>query len=491
MVYFEHYLLITFKNYNPVKNLYKSLHKSVPQTSHRIMTMYTAEHFTDEHAKLLGDYTVEEYHTIAAKYTTDIQLQTIDVMSETLEEQMRAELEKKHMVLVTGVMHNTSDGVMEQKEEFQRLIGCIKTVTKDTDGKNYIHILGPHKTAYPHPKLLKALEEGTYNLEGGFWATGQQMPEETIIAEKMINGEVEFTTNLMCSVLSNFHLTKTAGITARSLGCNPEKVPREAMDVAFLSAEHAIQLAKAAAVLAFPTIYMDLEASDSNLERAIEGVDKLRGGTLKRRIEGGKSDRIINHCAEVYTLLSTASTFETQKKLGQYVILSKRWFDVVGGTPLIKYRNFDASDLKKLGTNSIMQAFAIMLRVHGGDVELYDRLVFDIETNNVPVESAMHDPVKASAGSEAKYLFSGRFPDRVWGKVCGCPRYTVKPDSLIHKDGKPQVGHLGNGAELVRQAMKGDKDVLAFFGLDAPLTLDTMRAGAAAAFDKFWEAVRA
>lgn len=453
-------------------------------------TMYTAEHFTEEHSKLLGDYTSEDYHTVAAKYTTDLRIQTIDVMSESLGEQMKAELKNTHMVLVSGVMHTTADGVMEKKEEFERLIGCIKTVAKDIDGKNYIHILGPHKTAYPHPKLLKALEEGNYRLEGGFWATGQPMPEETIIAEKMINGEVELTTNLMCSVLSNFNKIKTEGITARSLGCNPDKVPKEAMDVVFLSAEHTIQLAKAVAVLAFPAKFMDLEASDSNLERAMDAVDKLKEQTLKRKVEGAKSERIITHCEQVYTLLSTASTFETQKKLGQYVILSKNWFDVVAGTPLIKYRNFDASDLEKLGANSIMQAFAIMLRVHGGDIELYDRLLFDIKTDNVPVESAMHDPVKASAGSVAKYLYSGRFPDRVWGKVCGCPRYTPMPDNLIHKDGKPQVGHLGNGAELVRQAIKGDKDVLDFFGLDAPLKLDTMRAGAAAAFDKFWEVVR-
>jgi murein L,D-transpeptidase YafK len=45
-------------------------------------------------------------------------------------------------------------------------------------------------------------------------------------------------------------------------------------------------------------------------------------------------------------------------------------------------------------------------------------------------------------------------------------------------------------AELVRQAIKGDQDVLDFFGLEAPLTEDNMKAAAAAALNKFWEMAR-
>jgi hypothetical protein len=61
----------------------------------------------------------------------------------------------------------------------------------------------------------------------------------------------------------------------------------------------------------------------------------------------------------------------------------------------------------------------------------------------------------------------------------------------VHSDGNPETGHLGNGAELVRQAIKGDQDVLDFFGMRAPLTMANMQAGAAAALDKFWAVVRA
>jgi hypothetical protein len=61
----------------------------------------------------------------------------------------------------------------------------------------------------------------------------------------------------------------------------------------------------------------------------------------------------------------------------------------------------------------------------------------------------------------------------------------------VHSDGQPQVGHLGNGAELVRQAIKGDKDVLIFLGLEEKLSLENMGAGAAKAFDLFWETVAA
>ncbi len=35
------------------------------------------------------------------------------------------------------------------------------------------------------------------------------MPEETIVAEVNANGQLELTTNLMCSVLSNFNSIKT------------------------------------------------------------------------------------------------------------------------------------------------------------------------------------------------------------------------------------------------------------------------------------------
>jgi hypothetical protein len=106
----------------------------------------------------------------------------------------------------------------------------------------------------------------------------------------------------------------------------------------------------------------------------------------------------------------------------------------------------------------------------------------------------VHDPVKADKAKltegASKYLFGGRFPDRSWGSFCGCSRYTVKPDGLVHSDGQPQVGFLGNGAEIVRQAIKGDKDVLAFLGLEEKLSLETMGAGAAKAFDLFWELVQ-
>jgi hypothetical protein len=142
-----------------------------------------------------------------------------------------------------------------------------------------------------------------------------------------------------------------------------------------------------------------------------------------------------------------------------------------------------------------MQSHVIMLRVHAGDKALWDRLVFDLETGNVPVESAMHGPVKADkknlAEGASKYLFGGCYPDRSWGKTAGSPRHCPKPDGLVHSDGQPQVGFLGNGAELVRQAIKGDKDVLAFLGMEEKLSLENMGAGAAKAFDLFWETVAA
>lgn len=466
---------------------------------------YTTAYFTAEHAKIVGDQTkVEEYHALAAKHTSNLQLKTVDIASTSLEEEMRCGLEQDQMILVSGVMHETADGTMEKTDEFQRLVRCIKTVVtlNNKAGKYYIHILGPHITAYPHPKLLEKLEDGTYTLEGGFWAPGQPMPEETIIAEVSAEG-VELTTCLMCSVLSNFNEIRIKGLTPRTLGCSLDKVPNAAMDVAILSAEHAIQLAKAVATLAYPEKYMRTDADDAVVTRTMNGIEKIRSkkeeeeavSTLKRKLnEEDKPADVAGLCTEIYTLLCTATAFDVQKKLGQLPILTDKWFDVVKGTPIHKYRNFDAADIRKLGANSILQASVIMLRVHAGDKALYDRLVFDLETGNVPVESAMHDPVKADKSTlvegASKYLFSGRFPDRSWGSFCGCSRYTVKPDGLVHSDGKPQVGFLGNGAELVRQAMRGDAHVLEFFGLHEKLTLETMGSGAAKAFDLFWELVQ-
>jgi hypothetical protein len=449
-------------------------------------TLYTTEFFTEEHAKLLGDMPADVYHALAAKYTTTVQPKIIHVASPTLEEEMKSALEQGDMVSVDGVMHQTTDGDMEKREEFETLVNCVNKVTAGMEGKKYIHILGFNITAYPHPKLLKALEEGKYTLKGGFWPAGQQMPEETIVAE---GGKRK--TNLMCSVYSNFNEIKTKGITARNLGCNPDIVPNVAMDVEFQSAEHAIQLAKAQAAVGFPEKYMDLEASDATLEKAMNGLNSLKGTpTLKRKAE--KAELIAEHCNEVYVLLSTEKDFKKQKKAGQLPLLKGAWFPLVQGTAIVECSDFNKSNLPKLGANSIMQAFVILLRVFGGDKALYDRLLFDIVSNNVPVESAMHDPVKAEKPAEgaSKFLFSGLFPDRVWGKVCGCPRYVSQPDGLVHSDGKPQTGHLGNGAELVRQAIKGDQDVLDFFGLQAPLTEDNMKAAAAAALNKFWEMAR-
>ena len=459
--------------------------------------LYTTACFTADHAKVVGEPNVAEYHKLAAKYTTSLQPKTVDIASANLAEEMAAALKEDNMVLVSGVMHETEDGTMEKKEEFETLVKCIKAVV--TEGKNYIHMLGPHKTPYPHPKLLESLEKGTYTLDGGFWAPGQPMPEETIVAEAKEDGKVELTTNLMCSVLSNFNRIKTSGITPRSLGCSDDKVPKEVLDVEILSAEHAIQLAKAVAAVAYPSKFMNVEAGDDMVTNTMNAVEKIKSkkdaceeaiNTLKRKLMEEKPKIIMDICTEVYTLLCKEPAFDVQKKLGQQPILTGKWFDVVKGTPIQKYRDFTADDLSKLGANSIMQAFVIMLRVHAGDEALFDRLVFDIETNNVPVESAMHDPVKADKSTlvegASKYLFSGRFSDRFWGKVCGTPRYTVKPDGLVHSDGENQVGHLGNGAELVRQAIKGDKDVLNFFGLEQPLTKEGMGAGAAKAFNVFW-----
>lgn len=468
---------------------------------------YTAKYFTNEHSALLGDMQVEDYHRIAAKYTTDKQLVTISVTCENLKEEMKSALESTaKAVMVSGVMHTTEDGVMEIKENYETLIGCIAEVVRSIVGKCYIHVLGPHKTPYPHPKLLKMLENGTYNFSdnaGGLWAPGEDMPEETIIAE-VVGGEVEMTTGLMCSVLSNFNTIKTAGITPRTLGCNSDKVPKEAMDVAFLSAEHAIQHAKAVAVMAFPARFMNLDADDTAVIKTMEGVEKIKSNqgattttneeavtTLKRKLLADKEQTITGVCKEIYELLSVEEAFDVQKKLGQLPILKEEWFAVVKGTPVHKYRNFDAQDLSLLGANSIMQAAVIMLRVFGGDEMLYSRLVFDLKTNNVPVEAAMHGPVKAvSKTNVSKYLFSGCFPDRVWGKVAGCPRYVDAVDTFVHKDSQPQVGHLGNGAQITRQAIRGDKDVLAFLGLHEKLTMDNMQEGAAKAFDKFWVVVR-
>ena len=486
---------------------------------------YTAEYFTAEHMALLGDMQVEEYHRIAEKYTTTKQLETIDVSSATLNKDMKSALLAKtsaNMVMVSGVMHTTSDGVMEKWEEYETLVRCVKKVISDlsviitaddsnkmTVVKYYIHILGPHKTPYPHPKLLKMLENGTYKLtnNSGLWAPGQPMPEETIIAEVM-TGErgVKLTTGLMCSVLSNFNTIRTVNLDPRTIGCNPDKVPKEAMDVDIVSAEHAIQFAKAVAVLAFPAKFMKLDADDAVVTKTIEAVGKIaaagagstdvdavttRTTTLKRKLLTDKEQAITAICNEIYVRLSVEDDFDAQKKLGQLPILKDEWFAVVKGTPIDKYSNFNAEDLGHLGANSIMQAAVIMLRVLGGDSTLYARLRFDLEMNNTPVEAAMHGPVKAvSKTNNSKYLFSGCFPDRVWGSLNGCPRYVDAIDMLVHKDAQPQVGHLGNGASIVRQAIRGDKDVLAFLGLKKKLTLDNMQEGAAKAFDKFWVVVR-
>jgi hypothetical protein len=245
-------------------------------------------------------------------------------------------------------------------------------------------------------------------------------------------------------------------------------------------------------VIAFPEKYMNTEVSDADFMRAMDNLEKIKKSDLKRKFEGERFEQVVSHCEEVFILLAHANNFAHQKKLGQTVILTKDWFSMVAGTPVEAVRNFTAEDLAKFGANNVMQAFAIMMRVHGGDETLYDRLVFDNKSNNVPVETAMHDPVKAAnpAPGASKYLFTGLFSDRVWGRYCGCPRYTPMFDGLVHTDGKHQIGHLGNGAELVRQAMKGDKAVLDFLGLDAPLTKESMGAGAAAALNKFWEMAR-
>jgi hypothetical protein len=454
---------------------------------------YTADFFTAEHSKFLGDLSPEKYHQLVAKYTTKVNPETIDVKSETFKEELKSALEQDKMVFVSGVMQTTEDGTMEKNAEFRTVLNCVKEVAPE--GKSYIHIDGPNKTAYPHPKFLEMLEKGKYSLEGGFWAPGERMPEQTIIAEK--KGEVvQLTTCLMCSVYSNFNKIKTAGVTPRTLGCSHFIVPKEMMEVEILSAEHAIQIVKAVAAVAFPAKYMNMNADDTQVAKAMATFEKIKNGaepieeekeTLKRKLLSNKEETISTHCKNVLNLLETTGQFDVQKKLGQLPTLTGLWFDKVKGIPIEKYRDFDAEDLEKLGANAVLQAFALMLRIHGGDQELMHRLLSDIETDNVSVESAIHDPVKnTDKKAEFKFLFTGLFPDRVWGKFSGCPRYTAMPDGLVHSDGQPQVGHLGNGGELVRMAIKGDKNVLKYFGLEEPLAEDGMQKGAAAALEKFW-----
>jgi hypothetical protein len=453
---------------------------------------YTTKFFTDEHKTYLGNISEVDYHKMAEKYTTSIEIQPMDISAPTFQVDLESALKKTDKVFVSGVMTTTPDGDMEDQEMFKVLFNCVKLATSGVSGKWYIHILGANITPYPHPKLLKSLEEKKYALEGGFWAPGQLMPEQCIIVDTRAE-TAKYTTCLMCSVYSNFKQVKTEGITASHLGCNPDIVPSVAMNVKFLSAEQVIQLAKPQAALGLPEKYMEFEASEANIEKAEAGFDKLKDTkTLKRKSEGSKTERIADHCQAVYDVLVLENDFRTQKKAGQLPLLTGAWFAKAQGTAIQEFSNFNKSNLSKLGANTIMQAFVILLRVHGGDEALYDRLLFDLESNNVPIESAMHDPVKAAKPAEgaSKFLFCGLYPDRVWGSLCGCPRFVVQPDCLVHSDGKPQTRHLGNGAELVRQAIRGDEDVLAFFGMDSALTMDNMKAGAAAAYNKFWAMVR-
>jgi hypothetical protein len=458
-------------------------------------TRYNTAFFTPEHEEALGGIMpVREYHALAAKHTTTIEPVMMNVDSATFEEDMGSALRSGRHCMIDGAMHTTEDGVMEIQEKFVMIINTINKVAPHFPGKHYIHILGPHRTAYPHPKLLKWLEgeDRKFTLDGGFWAPGQPMPEQTVVAEVSVDGKkVVLTTGLMCSVYSNFNTVKSE-VTPGILGCDPEIVPACAMEVKILSAEHVIQFAKAVAAIAFPEMYMNTEVSDADFMRAMDNLEKIKKSDLKRKFEGKRFEQVVSHCEEVLALLTHAKDFADQKKLGQIVILTKDWFSMVAGTPVEAVRDFTAEDLKHFGANNVMQALAIMLRVHGGDEALYERLDFDIKSKNVPVETAMHDPVKAKnpAPGASKYLFTGLFSDRVWGSFAGCPRYTPMFDGLVHTDGKPQIGHLGNGAELVRQAMKGDKAVLDFLGLAAPLTKESMGAGAAAALNKFWAMAR-
>ena len=110
----------------------------------------------------------------------------------------------------------------------------------------------------------------------------------------------------------------------------------------------------------------------------------------------------------------------------------------------------------------------------------------EISLGGIMSVDAYHSLAAKHAPGASKYLFTGLFSDRVWGSFAGCPRYTPMFDGLVHTDGKHQIGHLGNGAELVRQAMMGDKAVLDFIGLADKLTKEGMGAGAAAALNKFW-----
>jgi hypothetical protein len=253
---------------------------------------YTTELFTNAHKAHLDSMSEEDYHTLAAKHTSPIKVNPMAVSSPTFQADLESALKEASVVCVSGVMTTTPDGDMEEPEMYKKLVGCVKLAkSSGIVGKRYIHILGFNITPYPPPKFLKSLEEGKYTLEGGFWAPGQPMLEQCVIAVYPEDGDVELTTCVMASQYSNFNQIKTEGITASHLGCDPAIVPAAAMDVAFLSAEHAIQLAKAQAAVGLPDAYMDCEASDASIEKAEAGLEKLQqqAKTLKRKPEGSKA----------------------------------------------------------------------------------------------------------------------------------------------------------------------------------------------------------
>lgn len=326
-----------------------------------------------------------------------------------------------HHMFVSGAHILDGEEVVEDMTLHPTVLNILKQyLLPKLTRKVYVTFVTEHrKSRFVHPKIVEKCMNDKIRYEGGLIMPGFDRPVATTILTPGENGRM-----ISCvsgGRFSNFHSVKTAGMTLRSLGCNPDVVPDIAGDTPIDAVEKFVHLFKSFATVQYPDV-MGVTGKESENRETFE---KLKAETVPKH----------------------------QKSLGgaKYTFLNAE-----------KY-----SEFSKEGNAKIM-AGNIVTRIALGDHELWDYVLNNASIEHTVMEAAHHG---------AELGFSGPYFDYAWTSVGGMPGVFLEPDTVV--DGVPRTCFFERGITLVVQATAGDKEALKALGLTERLSSENMQKSAA------------
>jgi hypothetical protein len=350
------------------------------------------------------DMSLETYHALCQKYAAPYH--TFSEADAGLPpSEMKAIIhrflrESSSMVLqVRGAID--SETMDEKLDALFQTIDLVLAAEK----KTVVVFTSSKPAKYPHPKTLRALEEGTLSLAAeGLVTPPHFRPAATLVLN---HGGSHF----LCvngGLTSNMRFYKTKW-TLGSMGCSKALIPAHLLQVRILSKEHTIHLVKAVAV----AIFQKMRCPGTTEEEATLPLEKLQE---------------VEDCKEA-------------KDIGRSIKIVEGYFALCPDN------------------SALASALANFLEIAEGGSSLAKLISYTDEKKIRIVESAMHKP---------KGSFQGHMRELGWGSTGGGLQSCINPFGLTSiKDKKPPAGIFAKGIALVGGAMAGSGWALEALGLHA------------------------